>query len=188
MALFISHFTEMMASFGLELNLKAGKTECILSLRGRGTAKAQRQLGRDGKQIILPTKYAKLRTVQSNCHLGIILTKTECITPEIAKRCKAMLGADLPIAHRVFASREISSSTKLQLAHALLDGILFYGAATWPELKKRYVARLEAVRCRVLRQVCQHFSGPGGMVGRTGKSDLNVTCQGWRWCLLKAGS
>ena len=26
------------------------------------------------------------------------------------------------------------------------------------------------------------------MVGRTGKSDLNVTCKGWRWCLLKAGS
>ena len=130
LALFISHdspgklcdrvvgitnrLTEIMASFGLELNMKAGKTECILSLRGRGTAEAQRQLARDGKQIILPTKYAKLRIFQSYCHLGIILTKTGCITPEIAKRCKAMLGASLPIAHRVCASREICRSTKLQ--------------------------------------------------------------------------
>ena len=97
LALFISHdspgklcdrvvditnrLTEIMASFGLELNMKAGKTECIFSLRGRGTAEAQRQLARDGKQIILPTKYAKLRIVQSHCHLGIILTKTGCITP-----------------------------------------------------------------------------------------------------------
>ena len=79
LALFISHdspgklcdsvvditnrLTETMAGFGLELNMKAGKTECILSLRGRGTAEAQRQLARDGKQIILPTKYAKLRIV-----------------------------------------------------------------------------------------------------------------------------
>ena len=118
LALFISHdspgklcdrvvditniLTEIMASFGLEVNMKAGKTECILSLRGRGTAEAQRQLARDGKQIILPTKYAKLRIAQSYCHLGIILTKTGCITPEIAKRCKAMLGAYLPIAHRGF--------------------------------------------------------------------------------------
>ena len=129
-----NRLTEKMASFGLELNMKAGKTECILSLRGRGTAEAQRQLARDGKQIIFPTKYAKLRIVQSYCHPGIILAKTECVTPEIAKRCEAMLGACLPIAHRVFASREISRSTKLQLAHALLDGILFNGAATWPEL------------------------------------------------------
>ena len=119
-----NRLTEIMASFGLELNMKAGKTECMLSLRGRGTAEAQRQLARDGKQIILPTKYAKLRVVQSYCHLGIILTNTGCITPEIAKRCKAMLGAYLPIAHRFFASREICRSTKLQLAHALLDGIL----------------------------------------------------------------
>ena len=43
------------------------------------TAEAQRQLARDGKQIILPTKYAKLRIVQSYCHLGIILTKTGCL-------------------------------------------------------------------------------------------------------------
>ena len=53
LALFISHespgqlcdrvvditdrLTEIMASFGLELNMKAWKTECILNLRGRGT-------------------------------------------------------------------------------------------------------------------------------------------------------
>ena len=118
LALFISHdspgnlcdrvvditnrLTETRASFELELNMKAVKIECILSFRGRGTVEAQRQLARDGKQIILPTKYAKLRIVQSYCHLGIILTKTGCITPEIVKRCKAMLGAYLPIAHRVF--------------------------------------------------------------------------------------
>ena len=63
LALFISHdspgklcdtvvditnrLTGIMASFGLELNMKAGKAECILSLRGRGTAEAQRQLARE---------------------------------------------------------------------------------------------------------------------------------------------
>ena len=52
--------TEIMASFGLELNMKAGKTECILSLRGRGTAEAQRQLARDGQRIILPRKVRKV--------------------------------------------------------------------------------------------------------------------------------
>ena len=50
-------------------------------------------------------------------------------------------------------------STKLQLAHALLDGILFRGAATWPELIEGCSARLEGVRCRVLRKICQHFRG-----------------------------
>ena len=69
-----NRLTTLMASFGLELNMKAGKTEGILSLRGRGTAEAKRQLARDGKHIILRTKYAKLRIVQSYCHLGIILT------------------------------------------------------------------------------------------------------------------
>ena len=189
LALFISHdspgklcdravditirLTEIMASFGLELDMKVGKTECILSLRGRGTAEAQRQLARDGKQIILPTKYAKLRIVQSYYHLGIILTKTRCITPEIAKRCKAMLGAYPPIAHRVFASSEICRSTKLQLAHALLDGILFHGAATLPELSEGCLARVEGVRCRVLSKICQHFRGPDG----DGWTDRQVSVQ-----------
>ena len=159
----IAHrLTKIMASFGLELNMKAGKTECILSLRGRGTADTQRQLARHGKQIVLPTKYAKLRIFQNHCHLGTILTKTGCITPEIAKRCKAMLEAYLPIAHRVFASREISRSTKMQSAHVLLDGILFYGAATWPELSEGCLARLDAVRCKVLCKICQHFRGLDG--------------------------
>ena len=36
-----------------------------------------------------------------------------------------MVGAYLPIAHRVFASREISRSAKLQVAHALLDVFFF---------------------------------------------------------------
>ena len=63
-----------------------------------------------------------------------MLSKSGCITPEIAKRCKAMLGAYIPIAHMFFVSSEISRSTKLQLVRALLDGILFCGAGTWPEL------------------------------------------------------
>ena len=94
LALFISHeslgqlydrvvaitdrLTEITASFGLELNMKAGKTECILNLRGRGTGEAQRQLVKDREQIILPTKYANLHIVQSYCHLGIIVTKSGC--------------------------------------------------------------------------------------------------------------
>ena len=105
-----------------------------------------------GIQIILPTKNAILRIVQSYCRLGIILSKSGCITPETAKRCKAMLGAYIPIAHR----------TKLQIAHALLDVILFYGAATWPELSGECLGRLEAVRCRVFRKISQHFRGPDG--------------------------
>ena len=190
LALFISHdspgklcdsvvditnrLTEIMASFGLELNMKAGKTECILSLRGRGTAEAQRQLARDGKQIILPTKYAKLRIVQSYYHLGIILTKTGCITPEIAKRCKAMLGAYLPIAHRVFASKEICRSTKLQLAHALLDGILFHGAATWPELSEGCLTRLEGAWNRIW---CEHPVAWKGLVQKLSLASLDFEKQ-----------
>ena len=73
-----------------------------------------------------------------------------------------MHGAYIPIAHRVFALREISRSTKLQLAHALLDSIIFFWAATWPELSGRCLARLEAVRCSVLRKICQHSRGPDG--------------------------
>ena len=53
-------------------------------------------------------------------------------------------------------------STKQQLAHALLDGILFHGAATWPELSEGCLVQLEGVRCRVLRKICQHFRGPDG--------------------------
>ena len=97
-----------------------------------------------------------------------------------------MLGAYLPIAHRVFSSREIGRSTKLQLAHALLDGIHFHGAVTWPELSEGRLGwnGYAAGSCARSVNISVVLMW---MVGRIGKSDWNVMCQGWKWCLLKAG-
>ena len=154
--------TEITASFGLQLNMKAGKTECILKLQGRGTAEAQRQLGRDRKQIVLSTKYANVRIVQSYCHLGIILSKSGCITPEIAKRCKAMLGAYIPIAHWGLCLLGSQPQHQVAISACFAGWHFFHGAATWPELSGECLARLEAVRCRVFRKISQHFRGPDG--------------------------
>ena len=167
--------TEIIASFGLQLNIKAVKTDCILKLRGRSTGEAQCMLGGEGKQIIFLTKHTDFRIVQANCHLGIIFSKSGCITPEIARRCKAMLEACIPIAHMVFASSEISRSTKLQLARALLDG-----RGAW--LGWRLYAAESSARSVNISAV------PMEMVGITNKSDLNVACQGWKWCSLNVGS
>ena len=122
-------------------------------MRGRGTGEAQRKFGREEKQIIFPTKYANLSIVQACCHLGIILSKCG----------------------RVVASSEISRSTKLQLARALLDGILICGAGTWLELSGGVLGSVgsgypaeSSVRSVNISVVQME------MVGRTSRSDLSV--------------
>ena len=61
-----------------------------------------------------------------------------------------MLGAYLPIAHRFSPQgRSAAAFSSVELPR-------------WPELNEGCVARLEAVRCRVLRKICQHFRGPSG--------------------------
>ena len=96
-----------------------------------------------------------------------------------------MLGAYIPIAHKVFASSEISRSTKLQLARALLDGC---GAATWPELSGGCLLGWRLYAAESSARSVNISAVPMGMVGRTNKSDLNVACQGWEWCSLNGGS
>ena len=78
-----------LARFGLHLNMGPKKTELMLMLRGRGTQEARRSLTHDqGVTCLVLNVGTLLRTCQSYRHLGVILSRTEHMGPEVAARIK----------------------------------------------------------------------------------------------------
>ena len=109
-----------LARFGLHLNMGPKKTELMLMLRGKGTQKARRSLTQDqGVTCLVLNDGTLLRTCQSYQHLGVILSRTEHMGPEVAARIKNMHVHYHPLARNVFLNEHLGEEVKSSLANSL---------------------------------------------------------------------
>ena len=151
-----------LARFGLHLNMGPKKAELMLMLRGRGTQEARRSLTQDqGVTCLVLNDGTLLRICQSYRHLGVILSRTEHMGPEVAARIKNMHVHHHPLARNVFLNGNLSFKVKLSLANSLLWSVLFQGAGTWGPIGTCWIKKLEAARVFVLRAMCGNFRGAG---------------------------
>ena len=151
-----------LARFGLHLNMGPKKTELMLMLRGRGTQEARRSLKHDhGVVCLVLNDGTLLRTCQSYRHLGVILSRTEHMGPEVAARIKSMHVHYHPLARNVFLNENLSFEVKSSLANSLLWSVLFRGVGTWGPIGTCWIKKLEAARVFVLRAMFGNFRGAG---------------------------
>ena len=129
-------------------NLKAGKTEAIIMLRGRGSKQVAREVFRSkdptlGLQSQLwPT--ARLRLVPSYKHLGSVI--------QVEGGCKRELRARIGSAWRafkkhkkaVFASPLVATSEKQILFGSLVESTLYFGIGAWPCVEENTVGQLHS--------------------------------------------
>ena len=149
-----------LARFGLHLNMGPKKTELMLMLRGKGTQEASRSLTQDqGVTCIVLKDGTLLRICQSYRHLGVILSRTEHMGPEVAARIKNMHVHYHPLARNVFLNEHLGEEVKSSLANSLLWSVLFQGAGTWGPIGNCWIKKLEAARVYVLRAMCGNFRG-----------------------------
>ena len=102
-----------LARFGLHLNMGPRKRELMLMLRGRSTQEARRSLTHDqGVTCLVLNDGTLLRTCQSYWHLGVILSRTEHMGPEVAARIKNMHVHFYPLARNVFLNEHLDEEVK----------------------------------------------------------------------------
>ena len=151
-----------LARFGLHLNMGPKKTELMLMLRGKGTQEARRSLKHEhGVMCLVLNDGTLLRTCQSYPHLGVILSRTEHMGPEVAARIKSMHVHYHPLARNVFLNENLSFEVKSSLANSLLWSVLFRGVGTWGPIGTCWIKKLEAARVFVLRAMFGNFRGAG---------------------------
>ncbi len=149
-----------MAKFGLQVNLKAGKTEAIVCLAGTGYKLARARMwasieseeGAEGVPVLPLSGGGKLRIVRRYKHLGIMASDSRSFEPELAARLSAARSASAALAARLFASKHLDDRAKTVLASAVVESRALHGAGAWPALSAQQLQRTEAVLLRPFRR------------------------------------
>ena len=162
---------------GLQLNYAAGKSECLVALRGKGAKTVREQVFVDDKAM-LTVKFKAwtmlLRVVDAYKHLGGIVTSSGSQCRELLARMKAMYAGVAALNRPVLAKHEVTMEDKLQLC-ATVDTRLFLNAGTWTSLGPAQQQALHGPRMHILRRATNMY--------RSGEND-NATV---REVLVAAG-
>ena len=113
----------------MDPNLKKGKTEVMISLRGRGRKlTALHWFGKQGATLVLSTRLAgdvSINVVASYVHLGFQIDRGVTFRPEALRRLSQASAACREIRDLVLQNVQIPRPTRAQLFTALVDSTCF---------------------------------------------------------------
>ena len=123
---------------GLLPNFKAGKTECLLKLRGKGSkALRLKHFGQANPQLRVPSTsrsdvvlklVARYRHLGSQIHLGYKLDQ------EVRARVAQARAAFAKYRKPIFQNTEVNLQIRLRLLNSLVISVLQYNIGTWGPL------------------------------------------------------
>ena len=125
---------------GLVPNLKRGKTEILLMLKGEGSrsAKAQYFNGTDPKLFLdeMPEEFQNVSLVHTYRHLGTRMHIGQKMLPELKARCGQAGATFRKYRRQIFQNARISLRKRLFLFNSLVASIMEFNAGTWSGLSK----------------------------------------------------
>ena len=151
----LDRLVNVFADFGLNVNWKPGKTECMIRLRWPRSGVVFGELCCDGgRQIAVSgtSPVVHLQIVKRYKHLGSFIQENESLDADALHKSRAALCAYSPLAYRVFGSDARCAWLKFQLMNSLIISRLLNGAhVVCPNTS--YIRRLQSVYMRVLRRM-----------------------------------
>ena len=145
---------------GLQLNYAAGKSECLVALRGKGAKAVREQVFVADKAMFTVEFQAGtllLRVVDAYKHLGGIVTSSGSQCRELQARIKAMNAGIAALNRLVMARHEVPRKDKIQLCATLADTRLFLYAGTWTSLGATQQKALHGPRMHILRRATNMY-------------------------------
>ena len=129
------------AHTGMDMNLKKGKTELVLDVRGKGAIQVRKELFRH-KPPVLQVETSSLGTifisiVSKYKHLGTIFAHKGSMSPEIRARLGQARADFQRLRKRLFSNPALPERTRIQLFYTLVMTGLLYNIAVWPPLSRR---------------------------------------------------
>ena len=149
-----------LAVSGLQPNMKPGKTEVLVDLKGRGSLQARRDLMHQDYKFHLqsPLIAEPLRAVGSYRHLGTII--------QLGGRTSRDVQTKFAIAHetvtrykaQIFSNRQMNIGAKTQLFNSLVMSAIVFNAATWQTRTKGQQKQIVAGFDRLHKRIAvMHF-------------------------------
>ena len=140
-------------SYGLQLNMQAGKTELVCQYHGPDAVacRYQRFVEHAG-QLALPDG-SSLHVVGRYQHLGTVFSQSMSLQSELNGRIGKASAAFRQMSRPIFCNKRIAPQVRLQLLESLVLSIVFYGSGTWPLLNHRMYTKLAHVIVQWQRRI-----------------------------------
>ena len=146
---------------GFVINWATGKTEAILTFRGKRARQATADLFKhgEGNNRLIPIPHpscpGKFLTIVSDYkHVGTTVSYDGNFVPDSRIRVRATMTGYVPLAKKVFGSILVPRSLKLELAASLMFSRLFYGTQLWVASRaEKAIRNLNSTYMRILRRI-----------------------------------
>ena len=140
-------------SYGLQLNMQAGKTELVCQYHGPdAVACRHRRFVEHAGQLALPDG-SSLHVVGQYQHLGTVFSQSLSLQSEMSGRIGKASAAFRQMSRTIFANKKLAPALRLQLLESLVLSIVFYGSGTWPLLNHRMYTKLAHVIVQWQRRI-----------------------------------
>ena len=143
----------VMLSLGFLLNMDKGKTEAVLTFRGRGAPQKCNEIYLHEKAVISLDEHSALHVVSDYKHLGARFSQHAKFDREISIRLAEAQTAFRTLRKHIFTNRRISVTSRLRLLESLVLSKLLYNSGFWPLLKPTQLQRLDACIIRWQRTI-----------------------------------
>ena len=156
---YVHLIAEIMTTHGFHLNYDRGKTEALLTFRGRDAPAHRRTLFLEEKgQLNVSTEPhdGKPQTLFVTCeyqHLGTKAGQNGRLQGELNHRTGQATQAYHQIRKKILTNKKIQTSRRLQLLESLVLTRLFYNSGSWPQLTNAQYTRLQHMVTSWQRQV-----------------------------------
>ena len=143
----------ILMSYGLQLNMQAGKTELVCQYHGKdAVACRHRRFVEHVGRLALPDG-TSLHVVSQYQHLGTMFSQSMSLKSELDGRIGKAAAAFRQMSKPIFNNKKLAPALRLQLLESLVLSIVFYGSGTWPLLNHRMYAKLAHVVVKWQRQI-----------------------------------
>ena len=145
-----------LASLGIELNMKAGKTEVLLQLRGKGSRALRRQIAFDQSGLVFVDQdkgIMKVNTTPRYRYLGSVLNHGGGCTADIRNRAAQTFAVLKSLRKPVFANHELADTLKSRTLHTLILSKFLATAGSWCLQTERECRTFRNAIMRIYRYV-----------------------------------
>ena len=144
----VRHYTllvkKIMLSLGFLLNMGKGKTEAVLTFRGRGAPRKRREIYLQQDATLQLDADSALHIVSDYKHLGARFSQHAKFDREITVRIAEAQAAFRELRRSIFTNRRISIASRLRLLESLVLSKLLFNSGFWPELRPTQLQRLDS--------------------------------------------
>ena len=153
----VQHYTllvkRILLSLGFLLNMDKGKTEAVLTFRGRGAPQKRKEIYLQKEATLPLDENTVLHVVPDYKHLGARFSQHAKFDREISIRIAEAQSAFRTLRKHIFTNRRISVLSRLRLLDSLVLSKLLYNSGFWPPLKPTQLQRLDSCIVRWQRTI-----------------------------------